>query len=191
MRVFRSIWGYFKQTQPPAVRVLHAVILILVICQLVSSNFIEFDKAGRIVATPVHFIGTWTHIATGLTLVPITLVFVIVELLRRGLFDFFPYLQGDFAQVRSDLAALKQRRLPEASPRGLAAIVQGLGLGAVLITLLAGLTWFVLWRYGVPWAGTVRAIHATLTGLVEAYIVGHGGMGLLHIFFWNREQHRP
>lgn len=190
MRVFRSVWAYLKQAQSPSVRLLHAIVLILVLCQLLSSNFIRFNQAGGIASAPLFTIGTWIHIGTGLTLVPLTLIFIVVELYRRGFKDFFPYLWGDFSQVLSDIATLRKLQLPEARPRGLAAIVEGLGLGALLITLLAGLTWFVLWTAGISGADTVRSIHAALTGLVEVYIVGHGSMGLLHIFFWSREQNR-
>jgi hypothetical protein len=34
-----------------------------------------------------------------------------------------------------------------------------------------------------PWADSIKEFHELLTGLIEAYVVGHGGMGVLHLFF--------
>jgi cytochrome b561 len=33
-----------------------------------------------------------------------------------------------------------------------------------------------------PYANEAREIHKSLTGLIEAYLIGHGGMALLHFF---------
>jgi hypothetical protein len=33
---------------------------------------------------------------------------------------------------------------------------------------------------------TAISLHEGLTGLVQAYVIGHGGLGLLHIIIWNR-----
>ena len=64
-----------------------------------------------------------------------------------------------------------------------AAIVQGLGLGALALVILSGATWFFSWIYMAPWADSVKEFHKLLTGLIEAYVLGHGGMGMLHLFF--------
>ncbi len=188
MQMIRSFWAYFREQQPPAVRLMHAIVLVLVLMQILSSNLIRFDAPGQISASPLFFLGTWTHIGTGITLVFIGLAFVVMEIARRGLRYFFAYLWGDFSQIKEDLRALRSRRLPEATPGSLAAVVQGLGLGALVLTLGAGLAWFLLWRAGSQLAPTALSVHEALTGLIEAYVVGHGGLGLLHIFLWNRSR---
>jgi len=48
---------------------------------------------------------------------------------------------------------------------------------------LSGVTWFLSWSYMAPWADSIKELHQLLTGLIEAYVVGHGGMGVLHLFF--------
>lgn len=53
---------------------------------------------------------------------------------------------GGTAQIRLDV----QRRLHDASRRGLAASVQGPGLGAVALVVLSGAGWFMLWLLDSP-----------------------------------------
>ncbi|WP_254797833.1 hypothetical protein [Enterobacter sp. JMULE2] len=77
-----------------------------------------------------------------------------------------------------------KRRLPEASLRGLAGSVQGLGLGAVALVVLSGAGWFILWLLDSSLAPALREWHVTLTGLIEVYSVAHAAMGLLHFTLW-------
>jgi hypothetical protein len=39
-----------------------------------------------------------------------------------------------------------------------------------------------------PWADSIKEFHELLTGLIEAYVLGHGGMGMLHLFFHLKNQ---
>lgn len=187
MRIVKKIWSYFGKTQPVWVRVLHLTTIVLVLSQFLTSNLIEIGSSA---GAPVFFLGAWTHILPGLILFGVTFVFALTEFLRRGLKFFFPYLWGDFSQLVSDLKTLLGRRLPEAAPGGLAAIVQGLGLGAMGLTVLSGGLWFFLTRAGSGMADTAILIHEGVTGLVLAYIVGHGGMGLIHMILWFRTGER-
>lgn len=69
-------------------------------------------------------------------------------------------------------------------PRGLASTVEGLGLGALLLVVLSGTLWFVLWILDSPYAYDVMQAHKSLTGLIEVYILGHGFMAILHFISW-------
>ncbi|MCG6894077.1 MAG: cytochrome b/b6 domain-containing protein [Desulfobacteraceae bacterium] len=188
MRLIRIFWSYFRENQPPLVRVVHTAVLALVLMQMLSSNLIRFDpSSGRISDSPAFFLGSWAHFSVGIALVLIGFSFVVIEIARHGFRYFFPYLWGDFAQLKADLKTLWSRRLPEAGPGSLAATVQGLGLGALVLTLTSGLGWFLLWQSGAAgMAGAFRSLHEGLTGLLQAYVVGHGGLGLLHIIVWYR-----
>lgn len=177
------LWKYFQDRQPPAIRVLHLVILCLVLDQILISNFMGFTKNGHISSQIFVHYCTWIHIGSGLALIPITIVFIFLELRHRGLRYFFAYIYGDTSQLRRDFQQLTQFRLPEADPGGIAAAVQGLGLGALSLVLLSGFTWFLAWTAGASWANTAKELHETLTGLVELYVVGHGLMGVLHLFY--------
>jgi hypothetical protein len=186
MQMLKHVWQYFGQTQPAFVRVLHLIILIGCVSQLITSNLVDLQNA-RLAGGSIAFgFGTWTHILPGLLLVVIAALFIAAELLRRGPKYFYPYLWGELSQLKADLKTLAGRRLPDAAPGGLAAIVQGLGLGALGLTLLSGLMWFLLVQRGSGLAHVAIEMHEALTGLVIAYLIGHGGMGVLHIFLWMR-----
>jgi hypothetical protein len=186
MRMLKHVWQYFGQTQPAFVRVLHLIILIGCVSQLITSNLVNLQDARSAGGSVAFDFGTWTHILPGLSLVVIAALFIAAELLRRGLKYFFPYLWGELSQLKADLKTLAGRRLPDTAPGGLAAIVQGLGLGALGLTLLSGLMWFLLVQRGSGLAHAAIEMHEAVTGLVIAYLVGHGGMGVLHIFLWMR-----
>lgn len=91
---------------------------------------------------------------------------------------------GRFSQISTDIKMLIKFKLPDSSPKGLATSIQGLGLGALTLVVLSGITWFILWLQYSSFANETKNIHKTLTGLIEAYIIGHGAMGLLHFILW-------
>ena len=188
MRIIQTTMEYIRERQPPAVRYIHFTILCLVLSQIIVSNFMGFTSNNEVSKNIVEFYGTWIHIGTGLCLIPIAFVFIYIELKRHGFKYFFPYIYGDFSQLKKDLQQLIQFGLPEPSAYGIASIVQGLGMGALTLVLLSGLTWFLSWVFMVPWSDSIREIHKLLTGLIEAYVVGHGGIGLLHLFMQFKNQ---
>ena len=190
MRLISLFWSYFQEVHPPRIRIVHTMVLVLVLIQLISSNLIRFDAAGRVSDSPAYFLGSWFHFSGGIALLLIGFWFVVIEIGGHGVRHFFPYLWGDFVQIKADLKTVFRRRLPEAIPGSLAAVVQGLGLGALFLTLASGLGWFLLWQVGATMAKTAIFLHEAFTGLLQAYVVGHGGLGLLHIVLWNRAK-RP
>ena len=183
MGFFKTFTDYMREQQTPLIRYLHLAVLLLVISQIIVSNFIEITKTGEIGATPSELIATWLHIGTGLLLVPLALIFFFVAWKRRGFRYYFPYLVGNLAPLKDDIQQLIKLQLPEPRDGGLAAIVQGLGFGALFLVLLSGLSWFVAWYFSLSWSYDAREIHQLMTGPLEVYLVGHGGIGLLHIYF--------
>ena len=175
----RNFWHFLSLTQPVSLRYLHGFIAALVFSQVITSNGIAFTADG----TPYGPLAL-AHITTGLTLLILSAILIVYCITLRGLRHYFPYLWGDTAQIRLDVHTLLKRSLPEASPRGLAASVQGPGLGAVALVVLSGAGWFMLWLLDSPLAPALREWHVTLTGLIEVYIVAHGAMGLLHFTLW-------
>jgi len=182
MRLLHFIGEYFSERFTPLIRFLHYAVIFLVLTQIVLSNFMEVSHDGAVGNSVVEYYSTWIHILTGLLLVFVVLFFIYIELKKHGFAYFFPYLYGDFEQIKLDFAQLKSFQLPEASPKGFAAVIQGLGLGALFLVVLSGFTWFITWRLESPFAGDVKEIHQLLTGLIEVYVIGHGGMGLVHLF---------
>ena len=166
---------------------MHYTVLLLVIFQILGSEFLDVHD-GVISSKVIEFLGTWLHIIVGLLLFVVALIFIIVELSKHGFSYFFPYLFKDTSQLKSDINQIKKMKIPELAPKGLAAIVQGLGLGALFIVVASGTLWFVVWIDNPLGAHALKEIHETLTILIEAFVVGHGSMGLLHLFMVYRKQ---
>lgn len=185
---FNTFFDYLSERHTPGIRFLHIATLLLVITQIILSNFMHLNRSGEIDGTKIQDIATWSHISIGLVMLLIAVIFILLELGSHGFKHFFPYLFGDFSQIRKNLLILKSLHLPEPNSYGLATVVQGLGLGALALVVVSGSTWFYGWWSHADWAHDVLEIHETLTGLIEAYIIGHGGLGLLHIFFPSRRE---
>ncbi|WP_246335813.1 cytochrome b/b6 domain-containing protein [Vibrio marinisediminis] len=161
---------------PIAEKVLHAFVFVWVLAQIISSNFMH-----------VHTTTLWqninlvakAHVYAGLLLVPITLVFCYKVLKRRKLGDMYPWLSGNFTQIKEDLKTLRSFKLVESHPSGIAATVEGLGLLALLLALVTG----TLWYFSASSSGIspeLLEIHKTSVGLIETYFYAHGAMAILH-----------
>jgi hypothetical protein len=185
MGLLRDCWKFLGHYQTAAVRWLHAVVVIGVVAQLLSSNGIAFNKStGAVQSSLLAEFSSWLHFGVGLTLLPMTLVFIAVAIRAHGLRHYFPYLWGDLAQARADIAVSLRLHLAEPKPGGLAAIVTGLGFGALLLAVGTGTLWFLLWRGGSALAHDAKEVHETMAGLVEIYFVRHGSMAALHFLSW-------
>ena len=181
MKIFRIFMEYLKEHQTPAVRRLHMIVIILVLSQIVISNFMRISDTGKISSDSIEFYGTWLHILVGISIIPVSLAFVTVVIKEHGFQHYYPYLVGIFSQLKSDIQQLVKFKLPESSPHGLASIVQGLGLVA-----FSGLSWFLAWSFNFAWANDVKEIHKFLTGLIQAYLIGHGIVGILHVYLHSK-----
>lgn len=184
--MIHSVLNYFRAHQPPKIRILHFIVLFAVISQILVSNFIGFSGSGEIASNAPQFYGTWIHIITGVILLPVALFFTALVIREKGVRYFYPYLFGNFDQIKSDITQLRQLELPEPKAGGLAATVIGLGLGALFLAICTGLLWFFSWEAGKEWSYAVMNFHGGIVGLIELYLVGHGGMGLLHIYLSTR-----
>lgn len=187
MKWLREFWVFLGLYQNRWVRWLHLVVVLGVVLQIVSSGGMHFDRAtGAVPAAPLAWLSDWVHIVAGLALLPLTGLFIVVALATHGPRHYYPYLWRDLAQARADLQDALHLRLSEPRPGGLAAIVTGLGFGALLVAVISGTAWFFLWRAGSAWTHDAREWHETLVGLVEVYFVGHGLMATLHFLAWLR-----
>lgn len=184
LNLLNSIWKFFGIYQTRKIRVIHLLILLLVITQIVISNWMEIAKTGVIVDQGYQFYCTWLHIILGVSLFFLVLYFIINRMKNKGIHHFFPYLFCDLSQIKKDIKLLSNLKLPESSANGIATSVQGLGLGALFLVVSSGLIWLFLWLQNSPLADEAKNIHKTLTGLIEIYIIGHGSMGLLHFILW-------
>jgi len=138
MQIKQTIRPYLKERQTPVIRLFHVVVLLLVLTQIILSNAVDFNDNGTISSNVFEFYGTWAHIVTGLLLLPLAVIFILIEFKKYGFKHFYPYLSGDNQQLKADFTQLKYRRLPEPESKGIAAAVQGLGFGALVLVLLSG-----------------------------------------------------
>lgn len=184
------LWQFLGFFQKPYLRFLHAIIAVLVILQILSSFAMHMLPSGQINPALSSWVASWYHILSGLLVVVLSLLLAADSLTKRGFRYFFPYLWGDTEQLKKDIQASLHFHMVPPRPKGLATTVQGLGLGALLLVVLTGLIWFVLWRSGSSFAEFALETHKNVSVLIELYLIGHGGMALLHFFVWQRKAHR-
>ena len=164
------LWKFLGFFQPPVLRFLHALVVCLIMVQVLTQLF----GLGAV------------HMILGLVLCVLGFGLVACGLGMRGPRHYFPYLWGDMDQLGRDVAAIRSGKLIIAPrPKGLACVVQGLGMGALSMALLTGLWWFRSWQMGDV-SHTAASLHSIFVWLLMAYAVGHGGMALGHFFFWKR-----
>ena len=175
----KLLWQFLGFFQKPYLRFLHAIIAVLVILQILSSFAMHMLSSGQINPALSSWLASWYHILSGLLVVILSLLLAADSLTKRGFHYFFPYLWGDTEQLKKDIQASLRFKM-----------VQGLGLGALLLVVLSGLIWFILWRNGSSFAGLALETHKNVTLLIELYLIGHGCMALLHFFVWQRNKAR-
>ena len=169
------LWKFLGFFQPVGQRVIHLLVIGLVFLQALSS----------IAMLPGSAVG-WFHMWEGANVCVLAVLLTGYSLKRHGLRHFFPYLWGDNEQLLKDIRATAHRQLVPPRSKGLGAAVQGLGLGALLLTGFSGLIWFCLREAGSPYAPDVLAAHTCFAPLLILYVAGHGGMALAHFVVWQR-----
>lgn len=190
MTIFKTMWQFFGIYQTKAVRINHIMIVVLVISQIIISNGMSVTADGSF-GTNYQAFFTWLHIAIGCLLLLLLISLIMICFQQKGFFNYYPYLLGDFKQIKHDLVQLSRLQLPDSNPRGVAAVVQGAGLAALSIVMLSGILWFILWLcHNDLLAYQFEQYHKILTGLIEIYVVGHGGMAVLHFIKWLRQKNK-
>lgn len=170
------LWRFLGFFQSPCTRILHALLFLFVVMQII----------GGLTMSPGSFI-FWFHAWSGATLFALACVQVAVSFSIHGVRHFFSYLWGDVEQIEKDVRQSLKFQIVGPRPKGLAASVQGLGLGALLLAGLTGMTWFWLMQTGSPAADTLRSIHKFAAVLVILYLLGHGILALIHFYIWEEK----
>ncbi|HBV3606285.1 TPA: cytochrome b/b6 domain-containing protein [Klebsiella aerogenes] len=174
----------------PFLRILHIIVAVLVLLQIINSNLTESEALSDFTLTGMV---TWFHVVSGFTLIVLGIVMLVWMLKQRGFRYYFFWLTLDFRGIAEDIKKLMSFRLPEAHAGGIAALIQGLGVLALLGVALCGGLWFALSTTLGPLsalAETVLHVHKFLTVFIETYFWAHGVMGLLHIFLTVRSQRK-
>lgn len=183
MRQVDLLWKFLGIFQTPPLRCMHAALVVLVFLQFVSSSgmsmlFLPFSEDF------MAYVSNCYHITAGLSIVALTLSMTAYSFSQRGLRRYFPYLWGDVARIKKDLQDSLHGKLPAPTVGGLATSVQGLGFGALWLTVFSGLTWFVLWQMDTAAADYAVRFHKSVVSLLVLYFIGHGGMAFAHFVLW-------
>lgn len=187
MKLIAAFTSYIDNYFPVLeIRYLHAWLAILIIWQIINSNFIHMTHLGAVKSGSLFFL--WLHIFFGIATIIFTLCIMRYMLFKQSFKQFFPYLYGDNHVIKDDINQLRHGRFPPPQPQGIANIVQGLGVGALVLIEIAAIVWLVLWLNDSSYANDAREIHKTLTGLIETYLIAHAGMAVLH-FYLERNQY--
>lgn len=170
-------------------RLFHAVIAVLVISQVATSQFMttpgknrEEDLLFEIheltgIATFFVIFGLWAY------------TFVRRRGTRTGLL--FPWFSGTarsalWIDTKHHLQAIRKFRVPEHVRNGaLASAIHGLGILLIVLMATTGVTWFIgmqLGDVGKSWAGAAKEVHEIFSNLVWAYLIGHAGFALINQF---------
>lgn len=174
------LWRFLGVFQTPTLRVVHALVIFFCLLQFMSSWWMQVSGASA-------SFSAWYHMWGGTSLCCLAIIQVVISLTKRGVRHFYPYLWGDTEQLVKDIKQSLHFKLVGPRPKGLGAVVQGLGLGALLLTAFSGLYWFWLWQAASPKADTLRMVHDVASFLLILYFLGHGTMALLHFVVW--EEH--
>lgn len=176
--------------ETPFFRVLHILVAVLVLVQIINSNFTESEALHE---SGLNGIVTWMHIISGSGLIFCGIAMMAWMLTQRGCKYYFAWLALDFRGIVDDIRTLSLRQLPDAHAGGMAATVQGLGVLALLGVALCGASWFVLNATLGPVSSVTESalhLHKFLTVFIETYFWAHGFMGLVHMYLTLRAQRK-
>jgi cytochrome b561 len=170
------------QGRPPShlTRVLHLLLLVAVLTQLISSQFIERPLPGdapSVIYSLHEYVGLGTFV--------VVFAFWSWTLIRQGETKFgrlFPWLSPRrLRDVVSDtlgqLHRLSRGDFSDRSSGAMASSVHGLGLLVMTGMAVTGSAYFFL---SGTLAHTALSLHSLMANLVWAYLVGHSTLAALH-----------
>lgn len=165
------LWKFLGFFQPPAMRRLHAVVVLWVGMQYLTSNLLK---------TPLY----WTHLYGGLLLLALSVFFTGYAWKTRGIRRYYGYLWGETDVLLKDIKDALRFKMVAPRAGGLATLVQGLGFGALLLALLTGAGLYMSYRLHWPGGKAWEEAHEFSVALLGLYVCGHGIMALLHFAKW-------
>ena len=162
-------------------RVIHLLLLLVVLHQLISSEFMDAPLPGEAPSWTFSF-----HEYAGLAAVVIVGAFWVWSLVRRGETKFgrlLPWFSlGRIGDVLTDLLGQLRRlargHAPDDRDGAFASAVHGLGLLAVTAMALTGTIVFV--ADGTSAAHTALGLHRLVANFVWIYLFAHAGIAVLH-----------
>lgn len=178
--VYQSL-AHGGERRSNATRALHLLLLLAVIYQLASSQFMSRPFPGDAPSTLYAL-----HEYIGMASFGLVLIFWLWTLVRRGeikIGRLFPWFspRAIAAVIRdavAQLVSLLQRDPLAESDGALASAVHGLGLLALTGMAATGTLYFVL--SGARTGHLALDLHRTIANLMWIYLFGHAGIAVLH-----------
>lgn len=118
----------------------HLLVLLVSLWLVLTSPWISMRRG---IPESAGFLD-WAHIALGLVLVPLSLAYFATNALGGRWREYFPWLAGDVAGLRKDLAGILKGRLPQPGGGGLFSVIEGVALILLVAVALTGCAWFLL-----------------------------------------------
>ena len=170
------------QGRPPShlTRVLHLLLLVAVLTQLITSQFIERPLPGEapsVIYSLHEYVGLGTFV--------IVFAFWCWTLIRQGETKFgrlFPWLsprrvRDVLADTLGQLHRLSRGDFSDQSSGAMASSIHGLGLLVMTGMAVTGSAYFFL---SGTLAHTALSLHSLMANLVWAYLIGHSTLAALH-----------
>ncbi len=163
-------------------RIVHLLLLLVVLHQLINSEFIRLPLPGLPPRWPYLL-----HEYVGLLGFGVVFAFWSWTLLRRGetsLGRLFPWFTAwRIRDVVDDLAVqvrlLLRGRGPSHGSGALASAIHGLGLLTVTAMVVTGTIYFLA-PDGTALSRAALLLHRLISNLMWAYLIGHAGLAALH-----------
>lgn len=172
-------------------RWLHLGLMLGISAQLLLSTFMEKPRPG-VTRGALESLGFRLHEIIGIGLLPLVIIWFLWLFIRRneaGVRELFPWFNGVQRKAFWEAAklaaseAVNRRVISDDEIRILVEAIHGLGALCALGMATSGtLVWLGMSADGVMtgWARWVLDFHQALATLMWAYIIGHGGMAVLH-----------
>ena len=162
-------------------RVIHLLLLVVVVNQLASSQFIERPLPGEPPGWPYAL-----HQYVGLASVAVVAAFWVWAMVRRGetrLARLVPWfsvtrVRDVAADLSTQLRRMVRGKAPDDNDGAFASAVHGLGLLTVTAMAVSGAVYFL--AQGTPVARTSMGLHKLFANLMWAYLFGHVGVAAFH-----------
>ena len=167
-----------EQTRSRATRILHALIAVTIVTQLALSTVMQAPGRNR----PGD---QWfeVHEYVGLATLAVLAGYWIWAMVRTREVSFamlFPWfsmsrIRNVWADLGDHLRSLGRGKLPLSEAKPLANAVHGLGLIVATIMAVTGAA-----GYFLPQARSLLDVHAAVSSVMWAYLIGHAGIAVLH-----------
>jgi len=160
---------------------LHLTLLLMVVHQLIGSNFIRMPIPGD-APKPLFVLHEYLGIA-GLGLIGLFWLWVMIRRGETRLGRLVPWFSGAAMRaVGSDLATQLRQIIhlspPDDEDGALASAVHGLGLLLMTVMAITGTVYF--FTLGTPVAHPLLIAHKLLAKLSWAYLIAHAGLAVIH-----------